>query len=98
MNLSTAKGQIIFVDSSVQDYQTLIQNIDAAQIFILNENLSAIGVLNKALVILNWGVYKNNLSGHGRLPDTLYRINLPDPSEYVTPLQKLYIEQIKVMV
>ena len=26
--------QIIFVDDSVQDYQSLIQNADAAQIFI----------------------------------------------------------------
>ena len=33
--------QIIFVDPSVQDYQSLIQDTDRAQIFILNENLSA---------------------------------------------------------
>ena len=38
--------QIIFVDDSVQDYQSLIQNADAAQIFILNKNLSGIGFLN----------------------------------------------------
>ncbi|XHL93920.1 MAG: DUF4347 domain-containing protein [Microcoleus anatoxicus] len=41
--------QIIFVDSSVQDYQSLIDNADRAQIFILNENLSAIDQITKAL-------------------------------------------------
>ena len=34
MNVPTANKQIIFVDSSVQDYQSLIQGIDRAQIFI----------------------------------------------------------------
>ncbi|MEK0188461.1 DUF4347 domain-containing protein, partial [Microcoleus anatoxicus] len=41
--------QIIFVDSSVQDYQSLIDNADRAQIFILNENLSAIEQITNAL-------------------------------------------------
>ncbi|MGB8690781.1 MAG: DUF4347 domain-containing protein, partial [Microcoleus sp.] len=41
--------QIIFVDSSVQDYQSLIDGIDGAQIFILNENLSAIDQITQAL-------------------------------------------------
>jgi len=41
--------QIIFVDSSVQDYQSLIDNADRAQIFILNENLSAIDQITKLL-------------------------------------------------
>ena len=49
MNLPTAKGQIIFVDSSVQNYQSLIQNIDSTQIFILNENLSGIEQITNAL-------------------------------------------------
>ncbi|MEG4301963.1 DUF4347 domain-containing protein, partial [Microcoleus sp. D3_18a_C4] len=49
MNLPTANKQIIFVDSSVQDYQSLIQNIDAAQIFILNENLSGIEQITNVL-------------------------------------------------
>ncbi|MEZ2238559.1 DUF4347 domain-containing protein, partial [Microcoleus sp.] len=49
MNLPTPNQQIIFVDSSVQDYQSLIQNIDRAQIFILNENLSAIEQITHAL-------------------------------------------------
>jgi Ca2+-binding RTX toxin-like protein len=42
-------NQIIFVDSSVQDYQSLIQNADAAQIVILNENLSGIEQITNAL-------------------------------------------------
>ncbi|MEG4216575.1 DUF4347 domain-containing protein, partial [Microcoleus sp. Pol14C6] len=42
-------NQIIFVDSSVLDYQSLIQNADAAQIFILNNNLSGIEQITNAL-------------------------------------------------
>ncbi|WP_373534059.1 DUF4347 domain-containing protein, partial [Microcoleus sp.] len=42
-------NQIIFVDSAVQDYQSLINNADGAQIFILNENLSAIEQITNAL-------------------------------------------------
>jgi hypothetical protein len=34
MNLSTMNKQIIFVDSSVQDYQSLIKGIDRAKIVI----------------------------------------------------------------
>ncbi len=49
MNLPTANKQIIFVDSSVQDYKSLIQGINAAQIFILNENLSGIEQITNAL-------------------------------------------------
>ncbi|MEG5018373.1 Ig-like domain-containing protein [Microcoleus sp. B4-C2] len=49
MNLPIANKQIIFVDSSVQDYQSLIQGIDPAQIVILNENSSAIDQITKAL-------------------------------------------------
>src|SRR4028119_1258944 len=41
--------QIIFVDSSVQDYQSLIQGIDPAQIVILNENSSAIDQITNSL-------------------------------------------------
>ncbi|MEG4166616.1 MULTISPECIES: ELWxxDGT repeat protein, partial [unclassified Microcoleus] len=41
--------QIIFVDSSVQDYQSLIQGIDSAQIVILNKNLSGITQITNAL-------------------------------------------------
>jgi Domain of unknown function (DUF4347) len=43
------KNQIIFVDSSVQDYQNLINNADAAQIVILNENLSGIEQITNTL-------------------------------------------------
>ncbi|MEG4273240.1 Ig-like domain-containing protein, partial [Microcoleus sp. M2_D4] len=49
MNVPTANKQIIFVDSSVQDYQSLIQGIDPAQIVILNENFSAIDQITNAL-------------------------------------------------
>src|SRR5687768_6841761 len=41
--------EIIFVDSSIQDYQSLIQNIDSAQIVLLNENSSAIAQITQAL-------------------------------------------------
>ncbi|MEL0592135.1 MAG: DUF4347 domain-containing protein, partial [Planktothrix rubescens PR221] len=41
--------QIIFVDSSVQDYQSLINNADAAQIVILNKNLSGIEQITNTL-------------------------------------------------
>jgi hypothetical protein len=49
MNVPTMKKQIIFVDSSVQDYQSLIPGIDPAQIVILNENSSAIDQITNAL-------------------------------------------------
>ncbi|MEG3972879.1 DUF4347 domain-containing protein, partial [Microcoleus sp. T2B6] len=49
MNLSTMNKQIIFVDSSVQDYQSLIQGIDPALIVILKENFSAIDQITNAL-------------------------------------------------
>ncbi|MEG4407539.1 DUF4347 domain-containing protein, partial [Microcoleus sp. MON2_D5] len=49
MNVPTAHKQIIFVDSSVPDYKSLIQNADAAQIFILNDNLSGIAQITNAL-------------------------------------------------
>ncbi|PSB08496.1 hypothetical protein C7B69_22780, partial [filamentous cyanobacterium Phorm 46] len=41
--------QIIFVGSSVQDYQSLIERADGAEIFILNENFSAIEQISQAL-------------------------------------------------
>ncbi len=41
--------QIIFVDSSVQDYQSLIKDIDGAKIVILNDNFSAIDQITNAL-------------------------------------------------
>jgi hypothetical protein len=49
MNVPIMNNQIIFVDSSVQDYQSLIQGIDPAQIVILNENFSAIEQITNAL-------------------------------------------------
>lgn len=49
MNVPNMNKQIIFVDSSVQDYQSLIQGIDGAQIVILNENFSAIDQITNAL-------------------------------------------------
>ncbi|MEG5135613.1 DUF4347 domain-containing protein, partial [Microcoleus sp. A6-C6] len=41
--------QILFVDSTVPDYQTLTNSADGAQIFILNENLSAIEQITNTL-------------------------------------------------
>ncbi|MEG4944954.1 DUF4347 domain-containing protein, partial [Microcoleus sp. F4-D5] len=41
--------EIIFVDSSVQDYQSLIQNVNSAQIVLLKENSSAIAQITQAL-------------------------------------------------
>ena len=64
MNVPNMNKQIIFVDSSVQDYQSLIQGIEPAQIFILNENLSAIDALNQALIVLYRGVYESDLLVH----------------------------------
>ncbi|MEG3929438.1 DUF4347 domain-containing protein, partial [Microcoleus sp. T3_D1] len=49
MNVPNMNKQIIFVDSSVQNYQSLIQGIDAARIFILNENSSGIAQITNAL-------------------------------------------------
>jgi len=42
-------NQIIFVDSAVQDHQTLTNSADGAQVFILNENSSAIEQITQAL-------------------------------------------------
>jgi len=42
-------NSIIFVDPSVQDYQSLIHNIDRAKIVILNDNFSAIEQITQAL-------------------------------------------------
>ncbi|WP_320056759.1 DUF4347 domain-containing protein [Planktothrix agardhii] len=41
--------QIIFVDSSVQDYQSLINNADTAQIVILDNISSGIEQITNAL-------------------------------------------------
>ncbi|MDB9514226.1 DUF4347 domain-containing protein, partial [Kamptonema animale CS-326] len=41
--------QLIFVDSSVQDYQSLISGINSAEITILNQNLSGIEQITAAL-------------------------------------------------
>jgi Ca2+-binding RTX toxin-like protein/methionine-rich copper-binding protein CopC len=50
MNLSTAKGQIIFVDSTVQNYQSLIEGADAnAKIVILDDKTSGIEQITQAL-------------------------------------------------
>jgi hypothetical protein len=43
------KKQIIFVDSAVQNYQSLIHNADRAQIVILKENANGIEQITNAL-------------------------------------------------
>ncbi len=50
MNSPTANQQIIFVDSSVQNYQSLIQSIDPNdKIVILDDQLSGIAQITQAL-------------------------------------------------
>ena len=51
MNVPTMNKQIIFIDSSVQDYQSLIKGADAnAQIVILDDKRSGIEQITQALV------------------------------------------------
>ncbi|MCF3592380.1 DUF4347 domain-containing protein, partial [Planktothrix agardhii 1029] len=49
MELPTMNKQVIFVDSSVQDYQSLIDNADTAQIVILDNISSGIEQITNAL-------------------------------------------------
>ena len=52
MNSSSPNQQIIFVDSSVQNYQSLIQGVDAnAKIVILNNNRSGIRHLQNSNIM-----------------------------------------------
>ncbi|MGB8689627.1 MAG: DUF4347 domain-containing protein, partial [Microcoleus sp.] len=50
MNVPNMNKQIIFVDSDIQDYQSLIQNADGAEVVILNDNFSGIDQITKSLV------------------------------------------------
>ncbi|MEG4986971.1 DUF4347 domain-containing protein [Microcoleus sp. BR0-C5] len=50
MNVPNMNKQITFVDSDLQDYQSLIQNADTAEVVILNDNLSAIEQITQALI------------------------------------------------
>ncbi len=62
--------QIIFVDSAVQDYQTLINSADTAQIFILNENLSGIEQITNTLALQS-DIEAIHILSHGS-PGTLH--------------------------
>ncbi|MEG4396807.1 DUF4347 domain-containing protein, partial [Microcoleus sp. BROC3] len=50
MNVPNMNKQITFVDSDLQDYQSLIQNADTAEVVILNDTLSAIEQITPALI------------------------------------------------
>ncbi|MCW6050765.1 DUF4347 domain-containing protein [Lyngbya sp. CCAP 1446/10] len=57
-------NQIIFIDSAVQDHQTLANSANGAQIFILNENLSAIEQITKTLADQS-GIEAVHIVSHG---------------------------------
>ncbi|MEG3921553.1 DUF4347 domain-containing protein, partial [Microcoleus sp. T3_A4] len=50
MNVPNMNKQITFVDSDLQDYQSLIQNADTAEVVIFNDNLRAIEQITQALI------------------------------------------------
>src|SRR4028119_412910 len=62
--------QIIFVDSAVQDYQTLIESADTAQVFILNKNLSGVEQITNTLA-LQRDIEAIHILSHGS-PGTLH--------------------------
>ena len=62
--------QIIFVDSAVPDYQTLIESADTAQVFILNENFSGIEQITNTLA-LESDIEAIHILSHGS-PGTLH--------------------------
>ncbi|MEG5192619.1 ELWxxDGT repeat protein, partial [Microcoleus sp. ARI1-A4] len=62
--------QIIFVDSSVQDYQSLIESADAAEIVILNENFSGVEQITNALALQS-DIEAIHILSHGS-PGTLH--------------------------
>ncbi|WP_445175776.1 ELWxxDGT repeat protein, partial [Microcoleus sp.] len=62
--------QIIFVDSAVPDYQTLIESADTAQVFILNENLSGVEQITNTLAVQS-DIEAIHILSHGS-PGTLH--------------------------
>jgi len=65
MNSSTANKQIIFVDSSVQNYQNLIEGADAnAKIVILHDKRSGIEQITQALASES-GIEAVHVVSHG---------------------------------
>ncbi|MEG4257184.1 DUF4347 domain-containing protein, partial [Microcoleus sp. Pol8_C2] len=65
MNVPTMNKQIIFVDSSVQDYQNLIEGADAnAKIVILNDKRSGIEQITQALASES-GIQAVHVVSHG---------------------------------
>ncbi|MEG4632126.1 DUF4347 domain-containing protein, partial [Microcoleus sp. AR_TQ3_B6] len=62
--------QIIFVDSAVPDYQTLINSAEGVQIFILNENLSGIEQITNTLALQS-DIEAIHILSHGS-PGNLY--------------------------
>ncbi|MEG4338062.1 DUF4347 domain-containing protein, partial [Microcoleus sp. D3_18_C2] len=90
MNVPNMNKQIIFVDSSVQNYQSLIQGIDAARIFILNENSSGIAQITNALANQK-DIEAIHILSHGA-PGILYlgntQLSLDTLSLYANQLQQ----------
>jgi ELWxxDGT repeat protein len=62
--------QIIFVDSAVPDYQTLIESADTAQVFILNKNLSGVEQITNTLALQS-DIEAIHILSHGS-PGTLH--------------------------
>ncbi|MEG3960099.1 ELWxxDGT repeat protein, partial [Microcoleus sp. herbarium2] len=62
--------QIIFVDSAVPDYQTLIESADTAQVFILKENLSGVEQITNTLALQS-DIEAIHILSHGS-PGTLH--------------------------
>jgi ELWxxDGT repeat protein len=62
--------QIIFVDSAVPDYQTLIERADTAQIFILNKKLSGVEQITNTLALQS-DIEAIHILSHGS-PGTLH--------------------------
>ena len=75
--------QIIFVDSAVPDYQTLIESADTAQVFILNENLSGVEQITNTLALQS-DIEAIHILSHGSPgtlhlgSETLENCNLPE--------------------
>src|SRR4028118_1924541 len=62
--------QIIFVDSAVPDYQTLIESADTAQVFILNKKLSGVEQITNTLALQS-DIEAIHILSHGS-PGTLH--------------------------
>ncbi|HLO50635.1 MAG TPA: ELWxxDGT repeat protein [Kamptonema sp.] len=95
--------QIIFVDSSVQDYQSLIKDIDRAEIIILNNNFSAIDRITKVLAdrkdIESIHIISHGSSGNLKLgSDTLNNQTLDEFSDRIKQWGKALTENGDILL